>query len=54
MMEGAKREYKLEPDCELRFEIESKSRKVTLEVGTKSTRYPVGRLEVNGIKIFNS
>ena len=25
-------EFKLEPDCELRFEVESKNEKVTLEV----------------------
>ena len=25
-------EFKLDPDCELRFEVESKNEKVTLEV----------------------
>lgn len=28
-------EFKLDPDCELRFEVETKNEKVTLEVCTK-------------------
>lgn len=28
-------EFKLDPDCELRFEVETKNEKVTLEVYTK-------------------
>ncbi|XP_043471505.1 protein CLP1 homolog [Leptopilina heterotoma] len=32
MMENVKKEYKLEPDSELRFEIESKSKKITIEL----------------------
>lgn len=29
---SAVQEFKLDPDCELRFEVESKNEKVTLEV----------------------
>jgi len=29
---SAVQEFKLDPDCELRFELESKNEKVTLEV----------------------
>lgn len=29
-------EFKLDPDCELRFEVESKNEKVTLEVSIKT------------------
>lgn len=33
-MENVKKEYKLEPDSELRFEIESKNKKISIEVFT--------------------
>lgn len=32
---SALQEFKLDPDCELRFEVESKNEKVTLEVNIK-------------------
>lgn len=34
---SAVQEFKLDPDCELRFEVESKNEKVTLEVNIKRT-----------------
>lgn len=37
-------EFKLDPDCELRFEVESKNEKVTLEV--------IGRFLLENIHFF--
>lgn len=39
-------EFKLDPDCELRFEVESKNEKVTLEVNK--------RFSISNINFFSN